>query len=264
MDGDIEAGVAHRLAGRAETAGVAQLGPDDHRQQGPDAVVGGEGTTAGLASAEAGELSPKGFDELLQVVDHGQASGDDLSAGGRDVGSLNEGPALGAEHGGLGRGAVVEQHGVDAQLPHVTFVREGPIQTSPGSRIGHVGGRDPRLGQAVLAEQFAQVASIGPVRLGPALLASQGSDVGRLGQVSLDTGALELLDHKAPTGAAFHCESGLVALEARQPLPQALTGGRSDPASLDLAGLGVEIVESDLPAMHVKSTYDRHGTSSRS
>jgi hypothetical protein len=76
--------------------------------------VGGGGTTAGLASAEAGELSPEWLDELLQVVDDGQANGDDLSAGERDVSLLKDRPALGAEQRRLGRGAVVEQHGMDA------------------------------------------------------------------------------------------------------------------------------------------------------
>jgi hypothetical protein len=51
---------------------------------------------------------------VLQVVDHGQANADDVSAGERDVGSLKDGPALGAEQRRLGRGAVVEQHGMDA------------------------------------------------------------------------------------------------------------------------------------------------------
>src|SRR5207302_4213221 len=49
---------------------------------------------------------------------------------------------------------------------------------------------------------------------------------------------------------------GLVG-ESAQPVPQHLTSGH-EPAPLDLAGVAVPVVESDLSTMHVKPAYDGH------
>jgi hypothetical protein len=120
---------------------------------------------------------------------------------------------------------------------------------------------DPRLRQPILLQQLAQQPGIGPVGLGATLAAPQRGSVGRLGQVRGHPGRLELLDHQPPPGAALHRDVAATRGQLAQPPSQPLAGGRGDLPPPGLTGLPVDPVEGALPAMHVKRSYDHHGTS---
>lgn len=80
----------------------------------------------------------------------------------------------------------------------------------------------------------------------------------------LDADTLALLDDVPPAGACLDRESGWHIGESGEPLPQRLPIGRRDASPSPLPGLAIDVVERDLPTMHVKTTYNHHGTSSSS
>ena len=82
--------------------------------------------------------------------------------------------------------------------------------------------------------------------------------VGGLGQVGLDPGGLKFLDHEPPPGAALDCERGRLTVELLKPPAELDSRRRTDLAAVNLAGLGLHMVERDLLSVHVKPTYDRH------
>jgi hypothetical protein len=179
------------------------------------------------------------------------------------------GPAA-ASQARLARGAqrlggrcqpVVEQHRVDALLPLGALVDQGLAQPHQLTQVQDVRWGDPRFRQPVLLQQLPQVAGISPVGLGAALAASQRGGVGRFGQVRGHPGRRKLLGHKPPAGAALHREVAVTRGQLAQPPSQHLTRGRGDLPPPGLTGLSVDPVVGDLPAMHVKRSYDHHGTS---
>lgn len=112
VDGHIEAGVADRVVGAVEAAGVAHLGPDRHRGQRSDAVVRGLQRAAGRLAAA---------DELDLISDQGHFLGEpvDLAHGRIDGGSGGRGQRGFGQPLSPGRG-----HGLDVQVG-------APIWNSP-------------------------------------------------------------------------------------------------------------------------------------
>ncbi|WP_448628807.1 hypothetical protein [Geodermatophilus sp. URMC 64] len=85
--------------------------------------------------------------------------------------------------------------------------------------------------------------------------------VGRLGQMRLDPGALQLLDHEPPAGAALDRERRRRARPGEQmlqPAAQQHPVGRSDSSVPGLAAALVEVVKGDLPPVDVEPAYDPH------
>ena len=155
---------------------------------------------------------------------------------------------------------MVEQGGPDALHPAPALVGQGLVEPHPGPDFEYVVRGDPGLGQLAAVQQIPQEAGIGPVGLGSLLAAALLSGVGRLGQMGLGPHPLELVDDEAPTRAPFEGEGDVAAsVEAPQPRPHlgAIRGG--DLAPDRLARVGVHVVERDLPAMNVQSSYDSHG-----
>jgi hypothetical protein len=71
VHGDIEAGVADRSVGFGEAAAVAQLGPDGHRHQWPDAVVGvHQGAGGGMAPPEPSDSGGQRLQLGVGGIDH--------------------------------------------------------------------------------------------------------------------------------------------------------------------------------------------------
>ena len=149
---------------------------------------------------------------------------------------------------------------MDALLPGPALVHEVDVRPAQGAHLEHVVGRDPRLGQPALVKQLAQQARVGAVGLGPLLAAAQGCCVGRLSEMGLHAGSDQLLDDEPPAGAALERDRhvGPVSEALDQPAPQVGARRRADLAGAELARVGVEIVERDLGAVHVKAAYDCH------
>ena len=171
------------------------------------------------------------------------------------------GLAVGIEEvAGEGGDALVEQGGPDPLHPGPAFVGQGLVQPDPGPDLEDVVRGDPGLGQPAHRQQLPQEPGVGPVGLGPLLTAALLGRVGRLGQMGPGPHPLELLDDEAPAGAALQGEGHVVApLEALEPGPHLLAVGGGDLAPAHLSGAGVQIVERDLPAVNVQSSYDSHG-----
>src|SRR5204863_2262002 len=152
----------------------------------------------------------------------------------------------------------MEQLGVDALDPAGALVDERLVETNLDAGFQDVGGRDPRLRDGPGAQELAQVAGVELVGFGPLLRAPQRGRVGGLGQVGLDPGGLKFLDHEPPPGAALDCERGRLTVELLKPLTELDSRRRADLAAVNLAGLGLHVVERDLLSVHVEPTYDRH------
>src|SRR6266545_1447946 len=69
VDGDVQAGVAHREPVRRESAHLAKLGPDRHRGQRADAVQPVQRAAARLAAGDADQLAPEQVEFGIQVVE---------------------------------------------------------------------------------------------------------------------------------------------------------------------------------------------------
>ncbi len=83
--------------------------------------------------------------------------------------------------------------------------------------------------------------------------------LGRFGQMRPDPCRHQLLDDVPPPGAALDRKLDGDPGKLGQPGPQPLPVGGEDPPPADLAGLGVDVVESDLLPVHVQAAYDCHG-----
>jgi hypothetical protein len=102
------------------------------------------------------------------------------------------------------------------------------------------------------------VACVDAVCLRSPFAPAQRGRVGWLGQVDDHAGPLEFVDHEAPARARLNRESRVSAVEPVQPQPQVLPIGGRDATSPDLAALGVQVVERDLPTMKIQTTNDGH------
>jgi hypothetical protein len=118
-------------------------------------------------------------------------------------------------------------------------------------------GRDPRLRQAAVGEQFAQPARVLAIGLGAPLAPAQRARLHRLGQARHRAGSHERVTHEQPTGARLHRDIDLPAAQALHPARHRRRR-RLDPTTHHLTRLGVQRVKGDLRSMHVKPGYDRH------
>src|SRR6266508_2393932 len=104
----------------------------------------------------------------------------------------------------------------------------------------------------------ASATCAGAVGLGAPLGAAQRSGVGRLGQVRAEPGALQLLGDEPPAGGGLQGEVRLLAGEPGKPAAQLHARGRAELPAAGLAGVGVDPVVGDLPAVDVEASYDGH------
>jgi hypothetical protein len=193
------------------------------------------------------------------VVQHAQRDRHLLAGGRRQAHTpLQPLAPVGDQQVALSGHPVVEQGRVHRLQPGGVLVGQRLGAAHLGADLQHLRRRDPGLRQPPRCQQLAQVAGVCPVGLGPPLGATQRAGVGRLGQVRGDPGALQLLDHIPPAGAALQRERGLPAGELLQPGAQMLTVRRGESAALALAAVGVDPVLADLAAVHLKPTYDCH------
>jgi hypothetical protein len=153
----------------------------------------------------------------------------------------------------------VEHGGGDPLPPGAPLIQQILIQPDQGSRLQHVGRRDPALRQITGQQMGPHVPGVGLIRLGVPLLPAQGGGLRGLGQVRGNPRRQQFLRDIAPPGAPLQREVHiLTASEAGQPGPQMLPVSRGHPAPLYLAGHGVEVLEGQLTAMHVERAYDAH------
>src|SRR5438445_1664017 len=117
---------------------------------------------------------------------------------------------------------------------------------------------DPRRRQLPGEQQLQLQVAVGVVRLRPPLAPPLRRRLRRVGEMSTVAGALDLLDHEAPTGRPLQRELRLAGGEASEPLTYRLTHRRADPAAPNLASRQLDRLERDLPAVHIQSAYDLH------
>ncbi len=158
----------------------------------------------------------------------------------------------------LGRDAMVVEHRLDPLQPPTPLVGQVLIQPHLRARLQHQRRRDPRVGQRARLQQLPQMLRVEPVGLRVAPAASEPGHLRRLGQMRPHPGRPAFLDHEPPPGAALHRQVHLPAGEALQPTAERLPVRRADPATGNLAGSGVQDIESDLLPVQIQPTYDRH------
>ena len=117
--------------------------------------------------------------------------------------------------------------------------------------------RDPGFRQPFLGKQRAQPARVLAIGLRAPLAPAQRARLDRLGEMRDRTGTLKRLGDEQPAGARLERDLHLAILEACGPALHR-AGRRVDPPARQLAGVGVQSVDCDLPAVHVKASYDRH------
>jgi len=183
----------------------------------------------------------------------------------RDLDALEEFAALaGAQLLWGAVDAVVKQRRLNALHPLRALADQRVSQPRPRPPLAHVLGRDPRLGQPALGEQFLQPAGVLAIGLRSALAPAQRARLDRLGQMRRCAGGGQPIAHEQPAGSRLDGDMDLVAAEARQPAADGRRR-RIDPTARYLGRLGVQRVEGDLRSMHVKPGYDRdQGPSSSS
>jgi len=257
-------GEPDRLAGGGEPVCPGQ--PAGHRQRGerPDPVQPrGQHPGAGQVPGGIKQLMPDHVHPGLQRLDHLQRGGH-LQLPGRGQmgrGSPQRGyPLPGAQRSrAQGRGALVEQHRVDALHPGGVLAAQIMVGLQQRPAFQDVPGRDPALRQPALGQQHPQMPRVGLAGLGVPLAAARGSGAGRLGQVRRGAGRGQLLADIPPPGAPLDCERDVLpAGEPGQPGPQVRPVSRGDLAAPHLPGLGVEVVEGDLLPMNIQPAYDGH------
>jgi hypothetical protein len=157
-------------------------------------------------------------------------------------------------------GALVEQHRVDALGPGGVLDPKVAVQLQRRPALQHMARRDPALGQPPVGKQLPQVPRVGPVCLRVPLPTAQRGGVGRLADMRDRPGRREFLGHIPTAGTPLQRELDVVAAgePPRQPAGQMRPVGRGDLTTLQLAGIGVDIVEGDLLPMDVRSSYDGH------
>jgi hypothetical protein len=261
VDGDIQTGVAHGVVAAGETPAVAHLGPDHRGGEGSDAIVIGLECPAGRLAAGDGSDRRAQLDQFGgESVDLAHPDLDSPPGSGREVG-VDETMATGvAQQGHAESGDTeVEQRCLHALHPSGALIEQVFVEPHRRSSLKHVRRRDPRLGQATVQQELAEVTGVGSVRLGPLLLASQRRRLRRLRDVGLDPSPIQFADDIPPSRAPLQREGHIsAALEARRPPTQMRSVRRNDPPRADLTSVHVEIVEHELSSMHIQTTNDRH------
>jgi hypothetical protein len=168
--------------------------------------------------------------------------------------------AAGAQRAiGQGRGALVEEHRVDALHPGGVLGAQVVVGLQQRPAVQDAGRRDPALRQPALGQQLPQVPRVGLVGLGVPLAAASRRGVSRLSQVRRNPGSGQFLGNVAPAGTSLQRERDVPAAgEPRQPRTQVHTIGWGDLAPLHLPGRSVEIVERELLPVDIQSAYDGH------
>jgi hypothetical protein len=124
MHGDVQAGIADRLAGGGEPAGVAQLREDRDRGQLPDAELTHQRLAARLATRIRAQLAVQRRELNVKRVDHPQRDRDLLARSDRQrLRGQPPQPLLGHQVAPLHRAVVIE-HRLDPLLPLATLMRE--------------------------------------------------------------------------------------------------------------------------------------------
>ena len=263
VHGDVQAGVAHRLTGGAEAAGVTHHCPDRRGGDRPDPVLGLQRHTAGLLPGERTDLAVQRIQLGVQRIEHPQRHRHGLPAGrrqaltGRQRGSpRRRGDTPGAQR----RHPLVEQHRVDALHPGGVLIPQILVQLQDRPRLPHLLGGDPRGRQPAGGQKPPHQRSVCSVALGPPLTAPGRSRVRWLGQRRLDPRVLKFFDDEPPPGTRFDRESHIRAAgePLRQPLTQHAPACRGDPSPIHTISVRVEIVERDLSTVHVEAAYDGH------
>jgi hypothetical protein len=216
---------------------------------------------------------PGGVQELVpQLAQAGFQGGEHLQRGGHlqlpRRGQVRRGgraqrlkiTTAGAQRAiGQGRGALAEEHRVDALHPGGVPGAQVVAGLQQRPAVQDAGRRDPALRQPALGQQLPQVPRVGLVGLGVPLAAASRRGVSRLSQVRRNPGRGQLLGDVPPAGAPLQRERDvLTAAEPRQPRTQVRTIGRGDLAALHLPGRGVEIVERELLPVDIQPAYDGH------
>jgi hypothetical protein len=220
-----------------------------------------ERAAARLAPGEGAQLAVEGGHVGVDLSDHGEGHVDLAASRGGQV-ELRQ-ALLRVDAGEPARAAyaLMEEDRVDALEPRRALVDQRVAQAHLTAQLGDVRRRDPRLRQASVGEELAQVAGVEAVGLRAALRAAQGARVGQLGQVGLRADALKLLAHEPPAGGGFERRPDLLTREVGEEVPQGGPIGRSDAAGLDLTRLLVERIEGDLGAVDVEADGEGHGCS---
>ena len=183
-----------------------------------------------------------------------------VSGGAQPVPRLELTPAILAEDPGEGRHALVEEGGLDPLQPGGALLGEVHVQPHHSARLLDVLGRDPGLREGAGGEELAEMPGVDAVGLRVHLPPPPGAGLRGLGEVGLDPGAMQLLDHEAPAGAALQRERRRPGDDVlREPGADRLPVGRHDPSPADLAGLRLDEVEGELSTVHVEPAYDGHG-----
>src|SRR5215217_7985576 len=258
VDGDVQAGVTHRVPRRGESPGVAELGQDRDRGQRADAVARHQRAAARLAAPVGAQLARQRLRLGVQRVDDRQRDRDLLARRRRQVELLKPLPLFHGEQITSLRNAVVIEHGLDALLPLAALVNERVAQAHAGAQIEQVPWRNPRLGQPPDHQQLPQVPGVGAIGLGAFLVAAQRAGLRRLGEVHVGSDRLELFDDEPPAGRRLQRDLELLAGETAEELTDAIAVRRRQPGAADFPGLGVQPVGRDLCSMLVESHYDCH------
>ena len=200
----------------------------------------------------------------LQRGEHAQRGGHLQLPGRRQVRRGRRAQRLeiiaGAQRGlAQGRGALVEEHCVDALHPGGVLGPEIVIQLEKRPAFQDAGRRDPALWQPALGQQLPEVPGVGLVGLGVPLAAAGEGSVSRLGYMGGDAGPGQLLGDIPPAGAPLKRERDVIAAgEPHQPRTQVRPVGRGDLATLHLPRRGIQIVERDLLPVDIEPAYDGH------
>ena len=200
----------------------------------------------------------------LQRGEHAQGGGHLQLPGRRQVRRGRRAQRLeiivGAQRGlAQGRGALVEEHRMDALHPGGVLGPQVVIGLQQRPALQDDRRRDPALRQPALGQQLPQVPRVGSVGLGVPLAAAGERGVSRLGDMRRDASPGQLLRDVPPAGAPLQRERDVIAAgEPRQPGPQMHPVGRGDLAALHLPGRGVQIVERELLPVNVEPAYDGH------
>ena len=143
VDGDVQPGVADRVAGVLKAAGVAELGQDRDRRQRPDAVdLINQRAAAGLRARIARSARSTGpiCTSIASIISSAIVS----CSAPRRAASARRPFAVGERQQLAGvRNAVVIEHRVHPLLPLGALMHQRVPAPHPGAQIEQMRGRDP-------------------------------------------------------------------------------------------------------------------------
>jgi hypothetical protein len=152
----------------------------------------------------------------------------------------------------------MEQLGVDPLNPGRALIDQCLVEANLEPGLENLRGWDPRLRDRAGVEQLTKMPGVELIGLGPLLRAAQRGSVSGLSNVRIDPGRLELFDHEPPAGATLERERSRLIVKPTQPMAHLDARRWRNLAAADLTASGVEIVEGDLPSVHVESPHNRH------